>query len=276
MKHKWIHSKNVLISGASSGIGRELTKILIKTYNCNVVGIGRNEKAMLELQEELGDLAKNFSYKLFDVSIKENWKKLSEEFSNSNFQLDVLINNAGMLPKFDKFGKYDLESFEKIINVNYFSSVYSIHYFLNNIKKSSTPAIINVSSSAALCPLAGTSSYSSSKSALKAFTECLIEDYRKDIYIAYVCPGFTKTNIFRDQGVKTEKLIDLVSSSCEKNTKKIVKKIVKKRKRIVVGFDAKLMDTFYRHFPRTFSHTCSKVLKKSKIKLYENVFKKEH
>lgn len=275
MKNKWIYGKKVVLSGASSGIGKEIAKILITKYNCKVIGIGRNEKSMQELMTELGDLANNFLYKLFDVSIKDNWKNLSEEFQKNNFQVDILINNAGMLPQFNIFEKYNLEDFKKVIEVNYFASVYSIHYLLSNIKRSSTPSIINISSSAALCPLAGTSSYSSSKAALKSFTECLIEDYRKEIYIAYVCPGFTKTNIFRDQGVRTEKLIDFVSASCEKNSNKIVKKIIKKRKRIVVGFDAKLMDTFYRHFPRSFSHTCSTVLKKSKIKLYEKVFKKE-
>ena len=68
------------------------------------------------------------------------------------------------------------------------------------IEKSSTPAIINVASSAGLCALPGTAIYSASKAGIKNFTESLMCE--KDYYIGLVCPGFTKTNIFRQQTKK--------------------------------------------------------------------------
>lgn len=275
MKKTWIDGKTIVISGVTSGIGQLLARILIEKHNCFVFGIGRRKESMLEFQNSLGDNAENFSFDLFDVGEESNWKSLAEKFEKENFQIDVLINNAGQLPKFKTYADTSPQEIESIMKVNFFASVYSSHHLLPLLQKSTSPAIINVSSSASLCPLIGTSAYTSSKSALKTFTECLIEDFRKQIYVAYVCPGFTKTNIFQNQNVEIEKTVDRFCSSCEKNTKRILKKIIKRRKRIVVGFDAHLMDIFYRHFPRTFSHTCTKVLKKSKVKLFSQVFDKK-
>ena len=54
-KRKWLCDKTIVISGASSGIGRGLSKYLIEKYNCNIIGIGRNEDKMKSLLAELGD-----------------------------------------------------------------------------------------------------------------------------------------------------------------------------------------------------------------------------
>ena len=263
----------VVITGATSGMGRELAKRLIEKHNCHVIGIGRNEQGMIDLKNSLKEKSILFEYELFDVSKNENWKNFAQKLKNNSKNIDILINNAGILPKFKKFNEYEIEDAESVLGVNFMASVYSIKNLFPLLEKSSTPAIINVSSSAALCPLVGTSLYTASKSALKNFTECLMEDFRGRFYVAYVCPGFTKTNIFRNQNVKLEKIVENFCSSCEKNTARILKKIEKRRKRIVVGKDAKIMKNMYHFFPRTFPHICTKVFKKSKIKLYEEVFK---
>lgn len=65
--------------------------------------------------------------------------------------------------------------------------------------KSSDPGIINIDSSAALMSLAGTSIYSASKAALKGFTEAVRNEFRGKVFVGLVCPGFTKTDIFREQ-----------------------------------------------------------------------------
>ncbi len=272
MKKAWINGKTILLTGVTSGFGKLLAKKLITNHNCKIIGIGRNKQKILDFQEELGDKSNMLEYHLFDVSEEQNWINLKQELEEKNIVIDVLINNAGQLPSFKKFEKYSTDDFRNIMKVNFMASVCSINHLLPLLKKSSAPAIINISSSASLCALAGTSAYTASKSALKTFTECLIEDYRNEFYIAYVCPGFTKTDIFRNQTQEVDKIVDKFCSSCEKNTNRILKKIIKRKKRIIVGFDAKLMDTLYRHFPRTASHTCSSVMKKSKIKLFKDVF----
>lgn len=271
---KWIEGKTILISGASSGIGRGLAKYFIEKYNCKVIGIGRNEDKMKSLCAELKDKSNNFTYQLFDVSIEQNWLNLAQQLTDQNTQVDVLINNAGVLPPFDRFEKQDVKMLESTMATNFYSYVYAYKVMLPIIKLSTTPAIINICSSDALAPLIGTAIYSSTKSAVKAFTECIKEEHRGKIYISNVCPGYTKTDIFRNQTTGQSRLMDRVSMSTDKMVKKIGRGIVKKKGRMVIGFDAKFMDFMYRHFPRTSQRFFKKIFKDFKVPLFDNVFDK--
>ncbi len=272
MKKSWFNGKLFIISGASSGIGEKLTEKLIIDYGAKVIGIGRNEDKLLALQSRLPE--NTFSYKLFDVVDKENWFNFANELTENNIIPDVVINNAGYLPHFAKFDKYDEIELEKIINVNYMSCVYSSKALIPLLLNSKVGSIINVASAASLAPIVGTSIYSGSKAALKSFTECLIEDYRKKLYVACIMPGFTKTNIFSNQktDVSKNKLINAVCAPLDKTVKKIIKKIKKRKKRIILGTDGRLMNFFYKLMPNFTSKTITSVLKKSKLELFDEVF----
>lgn len=272
MKKRWFNGKTILITGASSGFGKILATKLVKEHNCKVIGVARTLSKLESLKQELGD---NFTYYAMDVSIKENWTDLAQKIENANEKCDLLINNAGVLPAFKKFDKTDICEFEKTLDTNFFASVYSTKALYNILKKSPYRSIINISSSAGLATVIGTSAYSPSKSALKSFTENLMLE-NKDFYVAIVCPGFAKTEIFRSQKNSSEKensLINLVCSNPEKIVKKMLKKIARRKKRIVLGFDAKLMDFFARLFPVFTLKAIRWVLKKSKISLFDEVFK---
>ena len=277
MKKCWLNNKVILITGASSGIGRELTKTLIIKNNCKVIGVGRSEEKMLNLKSLLGDYSNNFTYKLFDVGVEENWKNLAKELTNE--KIDIIINNAGILPSFANFKNFvnnDCtngveDSVNKIMSTNFMSAVYSIAYLSDIIERSDTPAIINVDSSAGLCALPGITIYSASKGALKNFTESLMCE--RKYYVGLVCPGFTKTDIFRNQKNSSDnKLIDWISTSVEKMNKKIYKGIRKKKKRMVFGLDAKAMDKMYRIMPKSSLKLLTSVLRKGKIDLFKDIF----
>lgn len=269
---KWIDGKTVIITGATSGIGRELTKLLILKNGCRVIGIGRREEKFLELLEELGDFASNFEYRIFDVSVEDNWRQFSQSIKDRD--ISIIINNAGVLPKFSSFEKMQetkVDVLLKTIDINFNSIVYSTYYIAPIIEKSQTPAIINICSSSALCPLAGMTMYTASKSATKNFTEAL--SLEKKYYVGLVCPGFTKTEIFKNQGVDIDGIVARVSTPLDKMSKKIYKGILRKKKRMVLGFDAKIMDFGYRLFPKTTTKMFTGILKKSKLKLFDDVFK---
>lgn len=74
MTRKWLESKTVFLTGASSGIGRELTKLLIQLCGCKVIGVGLNEEKMRSLCVAMGEQSALFEYRLFDVSKRENWQ----------------------------------------------------------------------------------------------------------------------------------------------------------------------------------------------------------
>ena len=276
MDKNWMNNKTVIITGASGGMGKGVAEKLIKEHGCTVIGIARSEEKMKKVVEELGDYADKFSYKLFDVSDEENWTEFVDYLNENGIKPDVLINNAGILPKFDRFQNYSVDYIKKAMDINFYSAVYSIHALLPLLLESPAPAIINVCSSAALMTLAGTSVYSASKSALKSLSEALREELRGKCYVGIVCPGFTKTDIFRNQESsddKAQKALNMVSTSCDRMVKMIMNDIKHRRPLGVHGFDAAFMNYFGRMTPVQGGRLFSTVMKVSKLPLFDPVFK---
>ena len=273
MKNNWLNNKTVVISGASGGIGFNLAKILIEKYNCKVIGIGRNEQKFLNNIELLGEKKSNFSYKLFDVSIKEYWQTFLDSLISTNTPVDVLINNAGFMLPFLKLEDIKDEDIEEIIKTNLTSYVYATKIMLPLIKRSNTPAIINVSSAAGLSPVVGESLYCLTKYGVRGFTETLQQDY-KNIYFGCIHPGFIKTNLMDRMEISNKQngIIDKVMMPVEKASKKIIKGISKRKKRIVIGLDGRSMHILYRLMPRLGPTIITKVLKLSKLEMFENIF----
>lgn len=275
----WLDGKTVVVTGASGGMGAGIAASLIKNHGCTVIGIARSEPKMLKFIEELGDTyAHKFSYKLFDVSVKENWENFAEELKANGTKIDILVNNAGILPKFKRFDRYSYDEIDKAMNINFYSCVYSTKTLLPIILESETPGIINIDSSAALMTLAGTSMYSASKAALKGFTEALRTEFKGKMYVGLVCPGFTKTDIFRNQGQtesnnKGAKVINMISTDCDLMVKMIMFGIEHKVPMQVHGLDAHAMSIFNRLMPVAGSELFSAIMKAAKVDLFDEVFR---
>ncbi|MBE5756884.1 MAG: SDR family oxidoreductase [Clostridiales bacterium] len=272
MKKNWLYNKTVIITGASSGFGKILATRFIKDFNCKVIGVARNIDKLNALKEELGE---NFITYPFDVSVKENWESLKKYLMDKSVAVDILINNAGVMPPFAKFDYFSDEEIEKTFNINFLSYLYSIKTFLPVLENSSTPAIINVSSLAGLVPVVGASIYCASKGAVRFFTEAIEEEYRKKIYVAGIYPGFSKTNLFSEHNIdkKSDKMFDLIATKPEKAVNKMVRKLKRKKKRIVIGKDAFLLRLLYFFFPKSANKIVSFFFKKSKLTFFDKLFK---
>ena len=277
MSNCWLNGKTCIVTGASGGMGAGIAATLIKKHGCKVIGVARSEPKMKKFIEELGPTyAEQFSYKLFDVSKNENWVEFAEELKEQGVKVDVLVNNAGILPKFKRFDRYDMQEIENAININFYSCIYSIKAFLPMLLESDDPGIINIDSSAALMSLAGTSIYSASKAALKGFTESLREEFRGKVYVGLVCPGFTKTDIFGDQkneGGKGEKIMNMISTDCDLMVKMIMFGIAHKQALQIHGMDAHAMSVFGKLLPVSGSRLFSAIMKAADIDLFDDVFK---
>ncbi|MDE5670126.1 MAG: SDR family oxidoreductase [Eubacterium sp.] len=273
----WLNGKTCVVTGASGGMGAGIAAALIKKHGCNVIGIARSEPKMKKFIEELGpSYAEQFTYKLFDVSKRENWQSFAAELAENGTQPDVLINNAGILPKFKRVEKYDIEEIENVMNINFYSAVYSIKELMPFLLESENGAVINIDSSASLMSLAGTSSYSASKAALKAFTEAMREEYRGKLYVGLVCPGFTKTDIMRNQSAESEKgqkLIDMISTDCDLMVKMIMFGIEHKQALQIHGMDAHAMNIFGKLLPVNGSRLFSAVMRAADIDIFSEIFK---
>ena len=277
MSSCWLQGKTVVVTGASGGMGAGIAATLIKKHGCTVIGIARNEKKIMKFIDELGEEnAKRFSYRLFDVSVRENWESFAKELKEENIAVDVLINNAGILPKFKRFDRYSYEEIERAMNINFYSCIYSVKTMLPILQKSSSPAIINIDPSAALMTLAGTSMYSASKAALKSFTEALRLEFAGKIYVGMVCPGFTKTDIFSGQGDvgkgRASKIIEMISTDCDKMVKMIMFGIERKMPMQVRGMDAHAMSVCNRLLPVAGSKLYSTIMKAAKVDIFDEVF----
>lgn len=244
MKRLDFKNKVVIITGASSGIGKEISRQLLG-YGCTVYAIARNEARLNEAKSELGE---RYIVYPMDVSIKENWLNIADFLKNNGICVDILINCAGILPKFATFENTDVSEYEKAISINYLSQVYACKSILPVMNDGG--AIVNIASASALCPFSLVSGYTASKSASHHFTMSIAQEIKK-VSVSSVCCGFVKTGIMKNQEMneKEAKLIKHFSADCEKTARKILRRVKRRKKRIVTGFDGHFMSLMYRIFP---------------------------
>ncbi|MGN0805795.1 MAG: SDR family NAD(P)-dependent oxidoreductase [Candidatus Coproplasma sp.] len=273
MKKCWLYNKTVIITGGASGIGGGIARLLISKYNCNVIAVVINDIGLEETLNALGDNRDKLTCLYYDVSLYESWAELKRYLEDNAIQADILINNAGIFPPFERFEVTSKEKLERCMNVDFYSVAYSIQVMYPYLCKSETPAFVTVSSSAALAPLAGTSLYTAAKSASKALCECFSCEH-PEIYVGCVCPGFTKTNLFSQQkdDMSKNRLIAAFMSDRDKMVKKIVKGIRRKKRRMIFGADARIMGAMYKLFPKSSPKFFRWIMKISRQKVFEDIF----
>ncbi len=267
MKKFDFNNKIAIITGASSGIGKALAAELITKYGCTVYAVARNEERLRLAKEELGE---KYVPTPFDVCLEKNWQGFAQKLKNDGVRVDILINCAGILPKFRPFERSNPQELKSVFDINFFSCVYSCHHLKELIFDNGM--IVNVSSASALCPFSGVSAYSSSKSALDRFSTTLAYEC-KNFSVTTVLPGFVKTDIMKNQNAsnKDKSLIDKFSANPTKITNKILKKARKRKKRVVLGFDGKLLGFMYKHFPSLAPLLIGNFLKKSGLELFSEL-----
>lgn len=268
MKHFLRDEQNkiCLLTGASSGIGKELAKLFV-AQGFTVVGVARNEDKLAAAKQEFGDAFIPFSG---DVSQKETWANLTRFFTERQItNLPLFVNCAGILPPFAAVKNAKGEGVihtENAISTNFLAAVYGTEAMFPFVTKGA----VYISSSASLCTLPGVSGYAASKSALSAYVTTLQAE-KTFPYVGLMLPGFTKTEVFRAQ-TGADKRIDRICMPAPKMAKKIFKAIMKKRKRKILGWDAKLMAALVKLFPRSAPRMIGWFLKKAKSPLFTDVF----
>lgn len=268
----WLINERVIVTGASGGIGKELCRIFIEKYGANVIGVARNESKLQTFQAELGAFADKFTYRIMDVSKKEEWETFALDLQSRNESVTLLIHNAGIFPTFQRVDEMQIETLNKVMQTNFYSAVQGNQAFMPIIFSTPKGGIVHICSSGALCTVVGTAPYSASKSALKAYVEALALE-NKGKYIGIMFPGTTKTDLFRDDEQTKNSALDKVAMSAEKMAKKMAKKIYQRKPRAVLGWDAKAMNFTAKIMPVKGLKLICGVMRKSKSKVFKNVFK---
>lgn len=268
-----LRKRTVIITGASGGFGSELTKLLIKYYGCRVIGIGRSKEKMAALSESLEEDKNRFKYFLFDVSDRDNWQKFAVLLESKGIIPDLLINNAGIMPPFENFEIEDGELAKRVIDVNLMAVIYGCEAMLPLLKKSKQAGIVNTASSAAFSPIVGAAVYSASKGAVKNFSLSLAEELNGRIYVGCVCPGFSKTDLFRDNEFTNEDLEFISGMGTDKAdiAKAVANGITVCKKLIICGKDSALMTVMSSVAPVRSNALYAKVMKESDLNMFKNL-----
>lgn len=191
--------KTVLITGATSGIGYEFSKIFIEN-EYNVVLVGRNLEKLRELQEfSMKKYVSAYIYKV-NLSLNESIDNLYKKIKNDVGRVDILINNAGI--GFNgEFNEIDWQNQLDVINVNIISLTKLTKLFLKDMIDQGSGKILNVASTGAYQPGPLISVYYASKAYVLSFSEALREEVKdKGVDVVTLCPGATKTNFSKRAG----------------------------------------------------------------------------
>ena len=177
----------VLITGASSGIGKDLAKVFAqKGYN--LVLISRTEEKLQDVKEEiLKDNTVDIEIIAMDLSNEQNCKELHNRVKD----VDILVNNAGF-GDCGEFTKTDLEKELKMINTNIVAYHILTKLYLKDMKEKNSGKILNVASIAGFMPGPLMATYYSTKSYVVRLSESIREELKKDksnVQIRILCPG---------------------------------------------------------------------------------------
>ncbi|WP_064609463.1 SDR family NAD(P)-dependent oxidoreductase [Photobacterium sp. J15] len=189
-----IPSTNVaLITGASSGIGKELARIHA-TRGGDLVLVARNKAKLDELKDELEakySIAAAVIAK--DLSEVESAKEVFETTESQGIKVSILINNAGF-GGHGKFHERDLTADQAMMQVNMATLTNLTHYYLQGMIKRNQGKILNVSSTASFMPGPLQAVYYATKAYVTSFSQAIADEVAdKNIIVTALCPGAVDT-----------------------------------------------------------------------------------
>lgn len=249
--------KVVVITGAGSGIGRALA-LALRAEGAVLALNDWNEEALLTTVEQCGQVG---LWQQFDVSDRAAMEAFAGRVAADLGRVDLVINNAGLAPPRRLTEAQGLAEYERVIGVNMWGVIYGSLAFLPYLRQQPNAGLVNISSVFGLMGYPRQSPYCISKFAVRGFTETLrIESRGTGLYVACVHPGGIRTNIVRHmQGEAATDHQQLVSeferaarTTPERAAAVILRGIRRRRQRILIGADARVIDWVTRLFPGSY------------------------
>lgn len=236
--------KVILITGGTSGIGKACA-FLFGRAGAKVAVSGRNQQNLDETARELAAAGIEALAVKADVSVEADCERMVQETVNRFGRLDVLINNAGISMR-ALFMDLDLDVIRKVMDINFWGTVYSTKFALPHILNTKG-SVIGISSIAGYRGLPARTGYSASKFAMHGFLETLrTELLHKGVHVLIACPGFTASNIRntalaangQQQGESPRDEGDMMTA--EEVAERILKATQQRKRDLVMTFQGKL------------------------------------
>ena len=215
--------KIIVVTGASSGFGKEVSELLIKRENVDELWLIARSK------DKLDEIANNINIKTkvlaLDLTRESDLKKYEKELSKEDdLVIKVLVNSAGY-GKFDHSENIDLDTKLNMIDLNVKAPVSMIDYSLPYMKSGSK--IMNIASCAGFQPIPYINDYAATKSFLLSYSRALNKELKyKGIHVLTVCPFWTKTGFF-DRAIVPDKKEVVISYAAMYDAESVMKKAVK-------------------------------------------------
>ena len=271
-------NKVAAITGAGSGMGQQLAVLLAKA-GCHVSLSDVNEKGLAETVELVKPYNVRVTSKKVNVAKLEEVRTWAEETVQNHGSVNMIFNNAGVALGSTVEGS-NYEDLEWIMGINYWGVVYGTKEFLPYLKKTGEGHIINTSSLFGLTAQPTQSAYNSTKFAVRGFTESLRQELdieNSGVSALSVHPGGIRTNIANDarmndsiksMGMNPEKSAKafnkLLRMPAEEAAQQILDAVLKNKRRLLIGNDAKTLDLIQRVLPTGYQRITAMATKLSK------------
>jgi short-subunit dehydrogenase len=249
-----INGKIIAVTGGGNGIGRELVLQLL-SRGARVAAIDIKKDTLDETVKLSGENKAKISTYVTDITNRDAVKKLPDQIITRHGAIDGIINCAGIIQPFVKLKDLDYDAIGRVMNVNFYGTLFMTKAFLPYLLSRPEAHIVNVSSMGGFLPVPGQTVYGASKAAVKLLTEGLNSELLStSIRVTVVFPGAIGTNIAANSGVGMSSQTDAEKSSFKmlapaKAAQLILDGMEKNKYRVLVGQDASFMDFLYRLSP---------------------------
>lgn len=240
-----LEHKVFVVTGAGNGIGREVALDLLRR-GAKVAGVDINAEWLQETKDRAGAHSERFSAHAVNIVDRDRVVALPDEVSALHGPVDGLINVAGIIQPFVRVKDLDFDAVDRVMNVNFHGVLNLIKAFLPGLLSRPEAYLVNTSSMGSYAPVPGQTVYGASKAAVNLLTEGLRSELRgTSVAVTLVYPGAIGTNIAGNSG------LTMPAASSEQTRMKVlpaaeaaklmVDAMAAKKKRVVVGSDAKTM-----------------------------------
>ena len=261
---KTFRNRVAAITGAASGIGRALAENLAAA-GCHLALSDINEAGLEETAASARAKGVNVTTARLDVADRDAFYAWADEVVKDHGQVNLVFNNAGVSVASTLEG-VEYKDFEWLMNINFWGVVYGSKAFLPHLKQADEGHIINISSVFGLISVPTQGVYNAAKFAVRGFSDALRQELdieRSTVGVSCVYPGGIKTNIAHAARMSAnimgtyaesqEKTADAFQSKAlttpDKAAKIILAGVQRDARRILVGPDARVIDTIQRIFP---------------------------
>jgi len=263
-----VKNKTIVVTGGGAGMGRELVLNLL-SREAKVAAVDINESALAETKKLAGAKASNLSTHLLNITDREAVGKFPEELISKYGQVDGLINNAGIIQPFVKVNDLDYTIIDRVMNVDFYGTLYMIKAFLPHFLKRPEASIVNVSSMGGLFPVPGESVYGAAKAAVKLLTEGLQSELRNtNVNVTLIIPGGIATDIKFNSGADKNHKNDAEMQKAaikpvqpSKAAEIIIDSMENNKQSVLIGKDIKALNFIYKISPRFAKNLINKQMK---------------